>query len=258
MKPAFKILSLLLLLTLVGTLGVSGDAPKGEMVQFPAGKDTISGFLATPAKTGRYPAVIVVHEWWGLTDWIKEMTSKLADQGYVALAVDLYRGKVATDPMQAHELSRGLPEDRALTDLNGGISYLITRPDVDRASLGVIGWCMGGGYAVRLATIDQFLRACVVNYGALPTDPNDLQSLITPVLGNFGGQDGGITPADVHAFEKTMKGFSSPMHPRTIDVKIYPDAGHAFMNPTNTTGYRPGDAADAWTRTVDFLNRWMK
>ncbi|HWG58280.1 MAG TPA: dienelactone hydrolase family protein [Candidatus Acidoferrales bacterium] len=258
MKFALKVISLTLLIVLLGTFGVGADAPKGEMVQFPAGKETIAGFVAAPAKAGRYPAVIVVHEWWGLTDWIKEITTKLADQGYVALAVDLYRGKVATDPMQAHELSRGLPEDRALEDLNAGITYLLTRPDVERTSIGVVGWCMGGGLAVRLAMHDQFLRACVVNYGALPTDPNDLQALLTPVLGNFGAEDGGITPADVHAFEKTVKGLSNALHPRIIDVKEYPDAGHAFMNPTNATGYRPQDAADAWTRTVNFLNRWLK
>lgn len=257
MKSLLKAVSLVLLLALLGTAGAGDAVSKGEMVQFPAGKETIDGFVAAPVKTGRYPAIIVVHEWWGLTDWVKEMTSKLADQGYVALAVDLYRGKVATDPMEAHELSRGLPEDRALIDLDAGVLYLSNRPDVERNGIGVIGWCMGGGLAIRFAMVEtKIVRACVVNYGALPTDPNDLQSLWAPTLGNFGGQDGGITPADVHAFEKTMKSLKNP--PRIVDLKIYPDAGHAFMNPTNTSGYRPEDAADAWTRSVNFLNRWLK
>lgn len=238
---------------LASIVAVRADAPKTETVQFPNGTGSVSGFLAAPEKPGRYPALVVVHEWWGLTDWVKEQTQKLADQGYVALAVDLYRGKTATDPEAAHELMRGLPQDRAVSDLKAAFAYLATRKDVDRDHIGSIGWCMGGGFSLQLAIHEPRLAACIVNYGALPTDPNDIQQIIAPVLGSFGADDRGITPADVRAFEKTMKGMN-----RRVDLKIYDGAGHGFENSTNAAGYRPDAAADAWARTVAFLNKTMK
>jgi carboxymethylenebutenolidase len=231
-------------------LVVRADAPKTQTVEFPSGKETISGFLAVPDKPGQYPALVVIHEWWGLNDWVKEQTEKLADQGYVALAVDLYRGKTATDASEAHELMRGLPQDRAIRDMLAAYAYLATRKDVKSDKIGSIGWCMGGGLSLQLAIHQPRLAACVVNYGSLPTDPNDIQQIGAPVLGNFGADDRGITPADVAAFDKTMKGMN-----RRIDVKIYPGAGHAFENPNNTNGYRPEAAADAWARTIAFLHK---
>ena len=253
MKSRFNFISAILSVVFVSVvLAASADAPKTETVKFSNGTDTISGFLAIPDKPGPgpYPAVIVIHEWWGLNDWVKEQTVKLAEQGYVALAVDLYRGKVATDPAEAHELMRGLPQDRAIRDLQSGFVFLATRKDVNANRIGSIGWCMGGGFSLQLAIHTPRLAACVVNYGSLPTDPNDIQQIGAPVLGNFGGDDRGITPADVKAFEKTMQGMN-----RRVDFKIYEGAGHAFENPNNTTGYRPEAAADAWARTLAFLHK---
>ena len=236
------------LLTVIVT--VRADAPKTETVSFPNGTGTVSGFLATPAAPGRYPALVVIHEWWGLTDWVKEQTRKLAEQGYVALAVDLYRGQVTSDPEMAHELMRGLPADRAVSDLKAGFAYLATRKDVDRGHIGSIGWCMGGGFSLQLAIHEPHLAACVVNYGALPTDPNDLQQIFAPILGNFGAEDRGITPKDVADFEKTLKNMN-----RRVDLKEYDGAGHGFENSTNANAYRPEAAADAWARTITFLNK---
>lgn len=254
MKHLLRTAGAIAVLSLLASMvAVRADAPRTETVQFPNGTGSVSGFLATPEKPGRYPALVVVHEWWGLTDWVKEQTQKLANEGYVALAVDLYRGQTATDPEAAHELMRGLPQDRAVSDLKAGFAYLATRKDVDRYHIGTIGWCMGGGFSLQLAIHEPRLAACIVNYGALPTDPNDIQQIIAPVLGSFGAEDRGITPADVRAFEKTMKGMN-----RRIDVKIYDGAGHAFENSTNTAGYRPEAAADAWARTLAFLNKTMK
>jgi len=140
-----------------------------------------------------------------------------------------------------------------VSDLKAAFAYLGTRKDVDRDRIGSIGWCMGGGYSLQLAIHEPRLAACVVDYGALPTDPNDIQQIFAPVLGNFGAEDRGITPDDVHAFEKTMKGMN-----HRVDIKIYDGAGHAFENSTNTKGYRPEAAADAWARTVAFLNKSLK
>jgi carboxymethylenebutenolidase len=254
MKQSLRLLAAIIALGLLAAIvGVRADAPKTEMVQFPNGTTTVSGYLATPEKPGRYPALVVVHEWWGLTDWVKEQAQKLAAQGYVALAVDLYRGKVTSDPEVAHELMRGLPQDRAVSDLNAAFAYLFTRTDVDHDHIGSIGWCMGGGLSLQLAIHQPRLAACIVNYGALPTDPNDLQQIFAPVLGNFGAEDRGITPDDVHAFEKTMQTLK-----RRIDLKIYDGAGHGFENSTNANAYRPEAAADAWSRTVAFLGKTMK
>jgi carboxymethylenebutenolidase len=250
MNRSVKLISALAAFGLIAAaLAVRAQTPKTQTVEFLSGKETIGGFLAVPDKPGLYPGIIVVHEWWGLNDWVKEQTEKLAAQGYVALAVDLYRGKVAAEPSEAHELMRGLPQDRGLRDMQAAFDYLAARKDVKPGRIGTIGWCMGGGLALQFAIHQPRLGACVVNYGSLPTDPNDIQQILAPVLGNFGADDKGITPADVQAFDKTMKGLN-----RRIDVKIYPGAGHAFENPNNTNGYRPEAAADAWKRTLSFLH----
>jgi carboxymethylenebutenolidase len=254
MRHTFRVaLAIAALSLLAAMVTVRADAPRTETVQFPGGTETVSGFLAMPEKPGRYPALVVVHEWWGLTDWVKDQAQKLAEQGYIALAVDLYKGQVTTDPEVAHELMRGLPQDRAVSDLKAGFAYLATRKDVDRDHIGSIGWCMGGGDALQLAIHEPHLAACVVNYGALPTDPNDIQQIFAPVLGSFGANDRGITPTDVQGFEKTMRGMN-----RRIDVKIYDGAGHGFENSTNTAGYRPDAAADAWESTHAIHGKTMK
>jgi carboxymethylenebutenolidase len=250
MNRSLKLISAMLAFGLIAAVQVvRAQAPKTQTVEFPSGKETASGFLAVPGKPGVYPGLVVVHEWWGLNEWVKEQSEKLAEQGYIVLAVDLYHGKSAADSSDAHELMRGMPQDRAIRDMQAAYEYLAARKDVKPGRVGAIGWCMGGGLALQLAIHQPRLAAVVVNYGALPTDPNDIQQIGAWVLGNFGADDKGITPADVQAFEKTMKGLN-----RRIDVKIYPGAGHAFENPNNTNGYRPEAAADAWKRTLAFLH----
>jgi carboxymethylenebutenolidase len=241
---------------LTASVGAAAEAPKTSTVQFPAsqtGTETVSGFVAEPTTNVRHPAVIVVHTWFGLDDWIKERTEKLAEQGFVALAVDLYDGHVATDPSNALELRMGLKDDIALRDLMAAYAYLYGRKDVDRDHIGAIGWDMGGGYALRLAMYQPHLAACVVNYGTLPTDPTDIQQITAPVLGNFGTLDKGVLPTDVQMFEKTMKNMS-----RRVDIKMYDGAGHGFANPDNKQTYQPDAATDSWTRSVTFLQKSLK
>jgi carboxymethylenebutenolidase len=228
-------------------------ALKTEPVQFPAGKDTVGAFLTEPSGTGRHPAVIVIHAWWGLNDWIKDQAQKLAGEGFVALAVDLYGGRVATDATGALDLRMGLKDDVAIRDVQAAYEYLMTRNDVDRDHIGVIGWDMGAAYALRLAMTQPRLAACVVNYGALPTDPNDIQVIFAPVLGNFAGRDRGVLPSDVQSFEKTLKNLS-----RRVDIKIYDDAKHGFENPNDPDNYQPDAAADAWARSIAFLKKSLK
>ena len=227
--------------------------PKTEQVSYKSGSDTVTGYLALPDAGGRHPAIIVIQEFWGVNDWIKEQAQKFAQQGYVALAVDLYRGQVASDPEHAHELMRGLPQDRGVRDLQAAFDYLASRPDVNPAKIGSVGWCMGGGYSLLLAENEPKLAACAVNYGSMPTAPAIIQKIQAPVLGNFGADDRGITPDAVHAFEKAMKDAG-----KTIDVKIYDGAGHAFENPNNKNGYRQDAATDAWARMVGFFSKTLK
>ena len=243
-----RIIVLLLAALFVSAMASTCFAADGKSVSYKSGDETVQGVLYTPAGKGPFPAIIVIHEWWGLNDWVKDQASKLADQGYEALAIDLYRGKVATTPDMAHEIMRGVPEDRAKRDLHAAFEFLQSQPNVKNDRIGAIGWCMGGGYSLDVALQEPTLAADVINYGHLATDPEALKKISAPVLGLFGGQDHGITPDDVHKFEAAMK-----QQGKKIDIKIYDDAGHAFENPNNKDGYRSVDAADAWKRTVDFL-----
>ncbi len=240
-------------LIFIALLTSASFAADGKSVSYKSGDETVQAILYTPAGKGPFPAIIVIHEYWGLNDWVKEQASKLADQGYQALAIDLYRGKVATTPDMAHEIMRGVPEDRAKRDLHAAFEFLQSQPNVKKSRIGAIGWCMGGGYSLDVALQEPTLAADVINYGHLATDPSALEKINAPILGLFGGQDQGITPDDVHKFEAAMKKMG-----KKIDTKIYDDAGHAFENPNNKTGYRAADAADAWKRTLDFLATNLK
>jgi carboxymethylenebutenolidase len=241
------------LLILVGLYACTALAAESKSVSYKSGDESVQAVLYTPAGKGPFPAIIVIHEWWGLNDWVKDQASKLADQGYEALAIDLYRGKVATTPEMAHEIMRGVPEDRAKRDLHAAFEFLQSQPDVRKDRIGAIGWCMGGGYSLDVALREPTLAADVINYGHLATDPEALKKINAPILGLFGGQDQGIPAADVKKFAETLDKMG-----KKIDVKIYDDAGHGFENSNNKGGYRADDAADAWKRIVSFFAETLK
>ena len=235
-----------LALTVLFALTAFAATPKN--VSYKNGDETVQAILYTPEGKGPFPGILVIHEWWGLNDWVKEQASKLSDQGYVALAVDLYRGKVATTPDEAHELMRGVPEDRAARDLRAAFEFLKSQSNVKKDRIASIGWCMGGGYSLDVALQEPTLAADVINYGHLATDSESLKKINAAILGIFGGQDRGIPPEDVKKFEQSLKQMG-----KKVEIMIYPDAGHAFENPNNKSGYRADDAADAWKRTIKFL-----
>jgi len=224
-----------------------------KTVSYKSGDETVQGMLYAPEGKGPFPGIVVIHEWWGLNDWVKEQASKIAAEGYVALAIDLYRGKVATTPDEAHEIMRGVPEDRAKRDLHAAVEFLKSQPNVNKDRIASIGWCMGGGYSLDVALQEPTLTAAVINYGHLATDPDSLKAIHASILGLFGAQDRGIPVDDVKKFEAQLKQAG-----KQVDIVIYPDAGHAFENPNNKDGYRPADAADAWKRTVSFLSSTLK
>ncbi|MFL6301348.1 MAG: dienelactone hydrolase family protein [Terriglobales bacterium] len=251
-----RILLLFIAIICFGVFAAAADSKvSSKTVSYESGDETVSGILYTPATRGgtKLPAIVVIQEWWGLNDWVKQQAQDLAFQGYETLAVDLYRGKVATTRDEAHELMSGLPRERAMRDLQGAVAYLKSQPNVDANKIGSIGWCMGGGYSAQLAVAEPTLAAAVVNYGPLPESDSDVKAIHAKMLGNFGGKDQGIPPEAVHKFEAQMKANGNP-----VDFKIYPDAGHGFQNPINGKGYNPEATADAKKRISDFFAATLK
>jgi carboxymethylenebutenolidase len=242
---------------LLATLAVVSRARgEGRMISYPSGSETVQAYLAIPAgasEAAKKPAMVVIHEWWGLNDWTKKKADEFAQKGYFALAPDLYRGKVATDADTAHQLMRGMPDDRALRDMRGAVAYLKGRPDVDEPHVGAVGWCMGGGLALNLALAEPTLAGTVIYYGHLVTEPATIASLKVPLLGNFGGQDQGIPPESVKEFEAAAKKAG-----KNVDFKVYPDAGHAFASSADPKVFRAADAKDADARTDAFLAKVLK
>jgi carboxymethylenebutenolidase len=238
--------SLLATVGIVLSLTAAYAAP--EKVTYKSGDETVSAQLYLPSSSGQHPALVVIHEWWGVTPWVDQQAEDFAAHGYASLVVDLYRGQSTQDPSVAHELMRGVPQDRAARDLTAAVTYLESRKDIQKDRIGTVGWCMGGGYALQLALADHDIKAVAINYGALATDTAQIAAMPAAVLGNFGALDHGIPPKSVEKFATQLK--ADGKHP---DIKIYPDAGHAFENPGNKEGYRPADAEDAHARMLAFF-----
>jgi len=212
------------------------------------GTARLTGYLAVPEGRGPYPALVVIHEWWGLNDQIRAVAADLAKAGYAALAVDLYRGSVTTSVDEARKLAMGLDSSRAISDLHEAFQFLSGRSYVKKGKVGSVGWCMGGGYSLGLALSEPGLAACVVYYGRLENDIAKLSKIRSPVLGFFGQDDASIPVAAVNVFETAMRQAG-----REIETHIYPGAGHAFANPTRTEAYRPEATKDSWSRMMKFL-----
>jgi carboxymethylenebutenolidase len=153
----------------------------------------------------------------------------------------------------APAIMRAVPEDSVLRDLHAALEFLKSQEPVDQERIASIGWCIGGGYALDTALQEPTLKAAVINYGHLATDTQRLKTINASLPGLFGGQDRSIPVAEVRKFEQTLKQMG-----KKIDLVVYPDAGHAFENPNNASGYRANDDADAWKRTRDFLATSLK
>ena len=218
--------------------------------------------LAMPEGPGPFPAVVVIQEWWGLTDWIIADAKHFASIGYVAIAPDLYHGKSAdNNPSIAGQLMKGLPQDRALRDLKTCVDELTSNPKVIKDKIGSVGWCMGGGFSLSAALNDSArIHACVICYGCtIPHDGADsLKSLQLPsVLGVFGEQDQGIPVKGSASLETALKAAG-----KTVDaIHIYP-AGHGFMRPDGgpdkpNAAYHEESAKDAWKQIDAFFAKTL-
>jgi len=231
-----------------GTLKImEGPKRPGGLTTYASGDSRVGAYLVTPNAHGSHPGLIVIHEWWGLNDQIKGVADELSSKGYVTLAPDLYDGKATTDPAVAMELMRSLDQDRAARKLADAAAYLRSLPAVEKKPIGSIGFCMGGGLSLQLALLDPKLAACVICYGRLESDPAKLKAIGAPILGIFGGTDTGIPREMIDGFRKGLEADG-----KSVEIKIYPQAGHGFMNPNNPS-HRPDDTKDAWTRINAFF-----
>lgn len=240
-----------------GAVAMSPSVPvTGERVTYGTldGKP-IQGYLAKPVDaTEPLPALIVIHEWWGLNENIELMTQRLAGEGYAALAVDLYEGEVAQDPTRARELVQAATQNPARLEENLTLAYNYLETEQQAPMIGSIGWCFGGSWSLNTALLfPESLDAAVIYYGGqLITDGDRLSALQMPVLGIFGELDTNPPPERVRTFEATMQSLD-----KTVEVYLYEGADHAFANPSGTR-YNAEAAEDAWVKTVEFLNRYLK
>jgi len=224
-------------------------------VQYPSGNVTMKAFVAAPQTKEKRPAVIVIQEWWGLTDHIKDIARRYAAEGYVAIAPDLYSRlghALTTDAGEAGKLMNTLKQEDGLTDLNATVAYLTSVPEVDGARIGVTGFCMGGSYALMLPCVNPAIKAAVPFYGQVPNPDAPLQKLSAPVLYLYGEDDGWITKADVQRLAAALKKYNKPG-----EIKTYPGAPHAFFRDTDPSVYRPEAAKDAWGRTKAFFKQHL-
>ena len=227
-------------------------APETSFVQVGSGEHTAGAFVAWPAGEKPAPAIIVVHEWWGLNDQIREVARRLSSQGYLAIAPDLYHGKVASDPMKPHELMRGLEKPEALETLEAAAAWARAQPRSAKSRIGVIGFCMGGGLAQDLALQDPRVAAAVMFYGSPETDPAQLAKLKGVLQAHFGEQDEGIPIKHIDEFRAALQKAG-----KSADIYVYPGAGHAFMH-EGLPSYRPDAARQAWARTLAFFQKHLR
>ncbi len=211
------------------------------------------GYLARPADNGTYPAVVMIHEWWGLNENIEHMADILAGHGYVVFAVDLYGGEVATNSSEAARLSGQVREnpDEAVAKMSAAVSALRDRSDTTN-QVASLGWCFGGGQSLQLSLSEADLNATVIYYGTLATDEETLQRIDGPVLGIFGSEDQVVPVEDVRAFDETLDELGVEH-----EVYVYEGANHAFANPSGQS-FEPEATRDAWSKTLDFLDETLR
>ena len=224
-------------------------------VQYPSGNVRMKAFVAAPTTKEKRPAVLVIQEWWGLSDHIKDIARRYAAEGYVAIAPDLYSRlghALTTDAGEAGKLMNSLKLEDGLKDLNATVAYLKSVPEADGERIGVTGFCMGGSYALMLPCVNEAIKAAVPFYGQVPNPDTPLQKLSAPVLYFYGEDDGWITKADVQRLAGALKKYNKPG-----EIKTYPGAPHAFFRDNDPSVYRPEAAKDAWARTKAFFKQHL-
>ena len=236
----------------------AGIAPAREVISDPrmpyaeSGDQLVYGHFATPADVVEpLPALILIHEWWGLNDNVRAMADRLAGEGYMVLAVDLYGGKVADSSGAARVMMLEVVEEPQLAEENLRSAYEFLQT-AGAPRIGSLGWCFGGGWSLNTARLfPTELDAAVIYYGQVTADEEKLRPIEAPILGLFGGADTGISVDSVEAFRGALERLR-----KDHEIHIYPDVGHAFANPTGVN-YDAQAADDAWQKTIDFLGRHL-
>ena len=209
----------------------------------------LHGYLAQPTEPGVYPAVLLIHEWWGFNEGMTILADALAAEGYVVLAADAYRGEVTSQVPRALYLRLSTPETQVFNDVDAALAYLLSLDSVDRDKVASMGFCFGGGHSLQLGMRQsENLALTILYYGTVVTNPELLRPLTDnqPVLGIFGAEDASIPTADVLEFEAALNSLEIPNQ-----ITVYPEMGHAFLNEENYN--EPGAAGDAWQETLAFL-----
>jgi carboxymethylenebutenolidase len=216
---------------------------------------SIGGYLTRPKGDERRPAVVVIHEWNGINDHIRDVARRLAKAGYVALAPDLLSRQGGTSSFPsvsaANEAAVKLPDESIIKDLGGAVNFLKAQNFV-RPKIGVIGFCWGGGKTLMFTTRSKDLAASVVYYGSNPSNLDDIKNITAPVLGQYGGADERVT-SGAPKLEEAMKKYG-----KSFEYKIYPGAPHAFNNDTSDRSYRAEAAKEAWDRTLEFFKKHLQ
>ena len=222
------------------------------MIRYPTNGTTGSGYLAVPAG-GSGPGIIVIQEWWGLVDHIKNVVDRFAAAGFVALAPDFYDGQTTESPDEAGKLMMALEIDQAEKTLRGAIDALLARGEVTGSRVGTVGFCMGGQLALYAACANRKVGACVDFYGIHPNVHPRIADLEAPVLGFFAERDAFVTPAAARQLEANLAAAG-----KQVDITIFEGADHAFFNDTRHEVYHASYAAQCWDRTVAFFDRHLR
>lgn len=222
----------------------------GQMIEFPSNGRQTPGYLSIPA-SGSGPGVVVIQEWWGLVGHIKDVADRFAAEGFVDLAPDLYYGKSTTEPDEAAKLMMSMEMDKAARDLSGAVDYLLAHDAVTPKKVGSVGYCLGGGLSLFLATVKP-VDACVIYYGVLPGVQPDLSQLRSPVLGHYAEHDDFANPAAARALEAQIRATGVP-----VDFHIYEGTDHAFFNDDRPEIYVEAAAKQSWDRTLAFFRQHL-
>ena len=224
----------------------------GTMVSYQSNGGTTPAYLSKQA-SGSGPGVIVIQEWWGLVDHVKDVADRFAREGFVALAPDFYHGQATNEPDEAGKLMMALNIEQAAKDARGAAQYLLTQ--ASGSKVGVVGFCMGGQLALYTATVSPDQIGAVADfYGIHPNVSPDLSNLKAPVLGSFAEHDDYASPAAARELEAKIKAQGI-----ATDFKVYPGTQHAFFNDTHPEPqYNREAAQDAWTRTLSFFRKHLR
>lgn len=224
---------------------ISEDMPYAEV-----NDELVYGYFVAPADMFEpLPAVIMIHEWWGLNDNIRAMADRLAAEGYIVLAVDLFGGKTANTPTEARQLMLSVVEDPESANANIVGAYEFVSATAGAPTVGSLGWCFGGGWSLNTAMLfPDDLDAAVIYYGQVTDDEEKLRPINAPILGLFAAEDKGIKVKSVEAFREALQRLR-----KQHEVHVYAGVSHAFANPTGTR-YNEAAASDAWRKTLEFLS----